>query len=72
LLSERHNKRSNAAFLDVHAAAINPREAYKDNRLWNGLGFDPGTDPASPDFRLDPHVDYKYDPSSGQVWPYGP
>jgi len=69
-LSERHNHRSNAAFVDGHVAAVDPRAAYHDNRLWNGLGFDPGTNPHSPDARLDPHVAYKYDPSSGQLWPY--
>jgi prepilin-type N-terminal cleavage/methylation domain-containing protein/prepilin-type processing-associated H-X9-DG protein len=71
-LSERHNGRSNAAFLDGHVSLLEPREAYKDNRLWNGLGFDAGADPSHPDFRLDPRVNYKYDPSSGQVWPYDP
>lgn len=69
-LSERHSGTSKAAFLDGHVAAVVPREAYVDNRLWNGLGFDPGTDPKAADFRLDPHVAYKYDASSGQVWPY--
>lgn len=70
LLSERHQRRSNLAFLDTHVAALEPVEVYRDNRLWNGLGFDPGSDPSAVDFRLDPHVNYKYDPSSGQPWPY--
>ncbi|KAA0213547.1 MAG: prepilin-type N-terminal cleavage/methylation domain-containing protein [Cyanobacteria bacterium CYA] len=69
-LSERHLGGSNAAFVDGHAAKVKPAEAYKDNRMWNGLGFDPGTDPTARDYRRDPHVDYKFDPSSGQDWPY--
>lgn len=69
-LSDRHLGESRAIFADGHGEALDPYEAYEDNRLWNGLGFDPGCDPEAPDFELDPHVDYKYDPSSGQQWRY--
>ena len=69
-LSERHRGVSNAAFVDAHVAAVTPAEAYADNRLWNGHGFDPGADPKVYGHHLDPHVPYKFDPGSGQEWPY--
>jgi len=69
-LSDRHLGGSNAIFADGHGARINPSEAYRDNSTWNGLGFDPGGDPAGQGFDLDPHVPYKWDESSGQEWRY--
>ncbi len=69
-LSDRHAGRANAVFADGHGTSLAPRQAYEDNSLWNGLGFDVGTDPEGPAFPLDPHVDYKLDPASGQEWRY--
>ena len=69
-LSDRHLGESGAIFADGHRKSVDPRLAYEDNALWNGLGFDPGCDPNDSWYYLDPHVDYKYDPSSGQEWRY--
>lgn len=73
-LSDRHLGYSVAAFLDGHAERINPKAAYQDNALWNGLGLDPGIQPdgtqdqTHPMYKQDPHVDYKWCQSSGQQW----
>jgi len=69
-MSDRHGGGSNAIFADGHGEPVDPRLAYADNAMWNGIGFDPGCDPADPDYWLDPHVCYKYDPASGQQWRY--
>lgn len=69
-LSDRHLGRSAAIFTDGHGACVDPRDAYKDNRMWNGLGVDAGFNESHPLFALDLHVDYKWDPSSGQKWRY--
>lgn len=69
-LSDRHLEQSNAVFADGHGERIDPVAAYRDNSLWNGLGFDPGVDSDAPDFHLDPHVAYKWDETSGQKWRY--
>jgi len=50
-LSTRHSGRANVCFADVHIAPLLPVEAYRDNALWNGLGFE--------DPRRDPHVPNK-------------
>lgn len=69
-LSDRHLGDSNAIFADGHGERIDPVAAYRDNTLWNGVGFDPGSDPDAPGYELDPHVAEKWDASSGQVWRY--
>lgn len=69
-LSERHLGRSMAIFTDGHGERLDPRVAYEDNALWNGLGFDPGGDPHNPFYEWDRHVDYKIHPAGGQVWRY--
>ena len=69
-LSDRNLGNSNAIFADGHGERVDPRKAYADNGIWNGLGYDPGNDPAAPDYERDPHVPYKWDPSSGQQWRY--
>jgi len=69
-LSDRHLGNSEAIFVDGHGGSVAPRVAYKDNSMWNGLGVDPGTDETHPLYGLDPHVDYKWDESSGQAWRY--
>jgi len=58
-LSDRHLGNSNAIFADGHGERLDPRKAYADNGIWNGLGYDPGNDPAAPDYERDPHVPYK-------------
>lgn len=69
-LSDRHLGESIAIFVDGHGARVDPYVAYKDNRMWNGLGLDPGTDESHPLYRLDTHVEYKWDEGSGQEWRY--
>lgn len=69
-LSDRHGGEGNVIFVDGHGGGLEPRRAYEDNALWNGLGYDVGCDPETPGFELDPHVAYKYDESSGQGWRY--
>ena len=75
-LSDRHLAKAVTIFADGHGAMVDPNEAYRDNRLWNGLGLDPGLrpdgaqDPTHPLYRLDPHVAYRLDESSGQQWRY--
>ena len=69
-LSDRHLGESIAIFVDGHGARVDPYVAYKDNRMWNGLGLDPGTDESHPLYLLDPHVEYKWDEGSGQEWRY--
>ncbi|NQT52353.1 type II secretion system protein [bacterium] len=50
-LSTRHLGKANVGFVDTHVESLAPREAYVDNRLWNGFGRE--------DRRLDPHVSHK-------------
>lgn len=50
-ISMRHGKGSNAVFADGHAELITPREVYRDNQYWNGLGTEDPT--------RDSHVDYR-------------
>jgi len=69
-LSDRHLGKSSAIFADGHGEHIGPRQAYRDNRMWNGLGLDPGLDESHPFHHRDPHVDYKHDPTTGQEWRY--
>jgi len=75
-LSDRHLGRANAIFADGHGEPVSPCEAYEDNRMWNGLGIDPGIRPdgtqdeSHPFYHRDPHVAYKWDESSGQEWRY--
>ena len=58
-LSDRHAGKAEAIFTDGHGEPVDPREAYKDNSMWNGIGFDPGVDD-SPSWwvDLDRHVEY--------------
>ncbi len=76
-LSDRHLGGSAAVFTDGHGEMVDPRVAYRDNSMWNGVGQDPGLrdngqqDPDHPLYSLDPHVDYKWDASTGQEWRYG-
>lgn len=69
-MSGRHLGKGNALLADGHGERIDPVVAYEDNALWNGLGWDPGPDPNAAAAGLDPHVDYKWDVSSGQQWRY--
>ncbi len=57
-ISDRHRGGSNACFVDGHAERIIPKDVYQDNRSWNGLGFE--------DPELDPHVDERHDPNTGE------
>ena len=59
-LSDRHLGKARATFVDGHGEAVDPRDAYRDNKMWNGLGIEPGTDPDHPFHRQDPHVEYKH------------
>ena len=70
-MSDRHMGKAGVMFTDGHGERVDPRDAYVDNAMWNGLGFDPGHDPNSPFYDDDRHVDYKVDPGSGQTWRYG-
>ena len=70
-LSDRHLGKANVVCADGHGERVDPRRAYRDNAMWNGLGFDPGEDPDSPWYEVDRHVDYKIHPGSGQEWRYG-
>ncbi|MBN2560441.1 MAG: prepilin-type N-terminal cleavage/methylation domain-containing protein [Phycisphaerae bacterium] len=69
-LSDRHLGRSAAIFADGHGESVDPRVAYKDNSMWNGLGVDPGQDSSHPLYTMDRHVSYKWSSSSGQEWRY--
>jgi prepilin-type N-terminal cleavage/methylation domain-containing protein len=69
-LSDRHLGRAVLIWADGHGSRLEPREAYVDNALWNGLGFDPGDDPQSPWYECDRHVDYKVSPSASRKWRY--
>lgn len=51
-VSTRHLAGSNLCFADGHAERLLPRQVYRDNRYWNGLG---GEDPAR-----DVHVSFKF------------
>jgi len=45
-ISNRHEGGSSAVWVDGHVTKITPREVYRDNRFWNGLGAeDPERDP---------------------------
>lgn len=70
-LADRHLGKSSIIFTDGHGEPMDPRVAYRDNGLWNGLGFDPADDPDSPYYTHDLHVTYRVHPSSGQTWRYG-
>ncbi len=59
-MSTRHLGGSNFCFADGHAEALKPRQVYRDNRYWNGLGGE------YPD--RDVHVNYKCDPDRGNEW----
>ena len=69
-MSNRHLGKAETIFVDGHGEAVKPENAYKDNRMWNGVGVDPGTDESNSFYLMDRHVDYKWDPSSGQEWRY--
>lgn len=69
-MSNRHLGKASVVFTDSHGEHVKPAEAYRDNGLWNGLGFDPADDPNSPYYALDDHVDYRVHASTGQVWPF--
>ena len=51
-IAVRHLKGSNACFADGHVEWLSPAVAYRDNRLWNGLGRE--------DDVRDPHVEYRH------------
>ncbi|MCK4659483.1 MAG: type II secretion system protein [Phycisphaerae bacterium] len=78
-LSERHLGRSAAVFCDGHGEMVDPRVAYWDNSMWNGLGVDPmrilsdsethDADPTHthhPLYDMDPHDTTRRAPSSTQ------
>ena len=67
-LGPRHLGKAAAAYVDGHAGLLEPRVAYRDNALWNGLGFDPAGAPDGPYYQLDLHVDFKVAPWAGQEW----
>ena len=69
-MSDRHLARSSVVFADGHGERVDPRVAYEDNGMWNGLGFDPADDPTGSYYDIDRHVDYKVHPDSGQEWRY--
>ncbi len=64
--------------MDGHGQSVDPNIAYKDNSMWNGVGFDPGPLPEElqnpyrpgPVYSLDPHVNHRWDETSGQEWRY--
>ncbi len=64
-MTNRHLGKASTAFTDGHAEQVDPLRAYEDNSLWNGLGIDPAETGLDELMRLDDHVDYKFDPSSG-------
>jgi prepilin-type N-terminal cleavage/methylation domain-containing protein len=70
-MSDRHLGRGSTIFADGHGESVAPEVAYRDNGLWNGLGFDPADTVESPYYEQDRHVEYKVDPASGQLWRYG-
>jgi prepilin-type processing-associated H-X9-DG protein len=37
-ISTRHRNGSNVVWLDTHVEHITPRQAYRTNRFWNGIG----------------------------------
>ncbi|MBA4028282.1 MAG: hypothetical protein C0475_03985 [Planctomyces sp.] len=69
-VSDRHAGTCVLAMLDGSAQRQQPVEVYRDNSMWNGLGFDPGVSAQSPERGLDMHVAYRLSPSSPQVWRY--
>jgi prepilin-type N-terminal cleavage/methylation domain-containing protein/prepilin-type processing-associated H-X9-DG protein len=69
-MSDRHRGKASTVFADGHGEHVAPRDAYEDNGMWNGLGFDPASDPNSPFYAADEHVPYRVHPCSGQEWRY--
>lgn len=69
-MSTRHLGKAATIFTDGHGERLDPRVAYEDNGLWNGLGFDPADNPDSPYNRQDQHVDYRLAAGSEQEWPW--
>ncbi len=69
-MSQRHLGKASTIFVDAHGERVAPQDAYRDNAMWNGLGFDPATDVTSPFYDDDLHVTYRIDPASPQVWPW--
>lgn len=51
-ISTRHQGGSNIVFADGHADLLLPRDVYRNNRYWNGLG--------GVDHRRDVHVSYRH------------
>jgi prepilin-type N-terminal cleavage/methylation domain-containing protein/prepilin-type processing-associated H-X9-DG protein len=51
-ISDRHSGGSNVCYADGHVEKVMPKDVYRDNALWNGLGYE--------DPEHDPHVSYKY------------
>lgn len=50
-VSTRHSKASNLCFTDGHVEWLRPKQIYKDNRYWNGLGAE------NP--QIDAHVNFR-------------
>lgn len=61
-LSDRHDGKSNACFVDGHVEPVTPARAYRDNSMWNGLGAE---DPVR-----DPHVTVKFWPGTTAAFRY--
>lgn len=51
-ISDRHRGGANLCFADGHVERLTPRQVYRDNSLWNGLGVE------HPE--RDPHVAYRF------------
>lgn len=51
-ISVRHQGGSNLVFADGHAERMTPKQVYRNNKYWNGLG---GEDPVR-----DNHVEYRF------------
>lgn len=51
-ISTRHLGKSNLVFADGHTERLGPKQVYRNNRYWNGLG---GEDPIRDD-----HVEYRF------------
>ncbi len=51
-ISNRHRGAANSCFADGHVERITPKQVYKDNAYWNGLGQE---DPIR-----DPHVPFRH------------
>lgn len=62
-ISTRHLGGSNLCFADGHVSPLQPKQVYRSNRLWNGLGSeDPIRDPHLPDRYAtdDPDVEWRF------------